>query len=143
MAPQNVFFQCLYFSEYDIGMFAFIFWLGNKPSREMMEGTWGAREGGGVEVIQKCLQVRTMCTGAYRRRRVSHLMCMYAVTLSLFMFLSHGVLFNLKKFNLIFIEKGCVCQKSIDFCCTEISFFSTLNCFSEPEIAKTLLILIK
>ena len=84
-----------------------------------------------------------MFTGAYRGTRVSHLMCTDALALSLFMFLSHGVLFNLKKFNLIFIEKGCVCQKSINFCCTEISFFSTLNCFSEPKIAKTLLILIK
>ena len=37
----------LYFSEYDIRMFVFVFWLGNRPSREMMEGTWGARGGGG------------------------------------------------------------------------------------------------
>ena len=42
-------------------MILFVFWLGNRSSREMMEGTGG---GGGVKVIQKCVQVR-MCTGAY------------------------------------------------------------------------------
>ena len=36
-----------------------------------------------------------MCTGAYRGRGVSRLMCTYALALSLFMFLSYGVLFYL------------------------------------------------
>ena len=39
-----------------------------------------------------------MCTGVYRGRGVSRLMCTYAVTLFLFMFLSCGVLFYLQKF---------------------------------------------
>ena len=70
-----------------------------------------------------------MCTGACRRRGVSRLMCTYALKLSLFMFLSNGVSFYLQKFNLTFIQKGCVCQKwlffsnEINFCCNEISFF--------------------
>ena len=89
-----------------------------------------------------------MCTGAYRGRGVSRLMCTYALTLSLFMFLSYGVLFYLQKFNLTFIQKGCFCQKwlffsnEINFCCRKISFF-TLSCFSESKLAKTLLILTK
>ena len=28
---KNFFFKCLYFSEYDIRMFLFVFWLGNRP----------------------------------------------------------------------------------------------------------------
>ena len=51
-------------------------------------------------------------------------------------------------YHLTFIVKGCVCQKwlflsnEINFCCNEISFF-TLNCFSEPKLAKTILIFFK
>ena len=50
--------------------------------------------------------------------------------LSVFMFLSYGVLFYSLKFDLTFIQKGCVCQKllffsnEINFCCNEISFFN-------------------
>ena len=29
---KNFFFECLYFSEYDIRMFLFVFWLRNRPS---------------------------------------------------------------------------------------------------------------
>ena len=36
-----------------------------------------------------------MFTDAYRGREVSRFMCTYALTLSLFMFLSYGVLFYL------------------------------------------------
>ena len=36
-----------------------------------------------------------MCTGAYRGRGISRLVCTYALTLSLFMFLFCGVLFYL------------------------------------------------
>ena len=48
---------------------------------------------------------------------------------SLFNFLSYGVLFYLKKFNLNLIQKGCVCQEwsffsnESNFCCHQISFF--------------------
>ena len=115
---KNFFFECLYFSEYDIRMFLFVFWSSK------------------------------MCTGALRGRGVSRPMCTYAVTLSLFMFLLYGVLFYLQKFNLTFIQKECVCQKwlffsnEINFCCNEISFF-TLNWFSESKLAKARSILIK
>ena len=34
-------------------------------------------------------------------------------------------------------------SNEINFCCNEISFFINLNCFSEPKLAKTVLILIK
>ena len=70
-----------------------------------------------------------MLTDGYRGRGVSPFMCTYALTLSLFMFLSCGVLFYLQKFNITFIQKGCVCQKwlffsnEINFCWNEISFF--------------------
>ena len=70
-----------------------------------------------------------MFADAYRRIWVSRFMCKYALTLSLFMFLFYAVLFCLQKFNLTFIQKGCVCQKllffsnEINFCCNEISFF--------------------
>ena len=90
-----------------------------------------------------------MFTDAYRGRGVSRFMCTYALTLSLFMFMSYGVLLYLQKFNLTLIQKGYVCQNWLffsnetNFCCSEISFFFTLNCFSEPKLAKTVLILIK
>ena len=45
-----------------------------------------------------------MCTGAYRRRGLSLVVCMRALTLSLLMFLSYGALFYSLKFNLTFIK---------------------------------------
>ena len=130
-APQNVyfilhyhlffvkifFFEYLYLSEYDIRMFLFVSWLRNRPSIKYV------RNQGNVGGSSK------MCTGAYSGNGVSRLMCTYALTLSLSMFLSYGVLFYLQKFNLTFIQKGCVCQKwlflynEINFCCNEIIFF--------------------
>ena len=113
---KNFFFECLYFSEYDIRMFLFVFWLRNRPSIKYV------RNQGNGEGSSK------MFTDAYRGRGVSRFMCTYALT-SLFMFLSYGVLFYLQKFNLTFIQKGCVCQKwlffsnEINFCCHELSFF--------------------
>ena len=99
--------------------------------------------------VTRGMEESKMCTGAYRERGVSRLMCTYTLTPSLFMFLSYGVLCYLQNFNLMFIQKGYVCQKwlffsyEINFCCNGISLFFTLNCFSEPKLAKTLLILIK
>ena len=64
------------------------------------------------------------------------------------MFLSYRVLLYLWIFNLTYLFKK-VCQKwlcfsnEINFCYNEISFFFTLNCFSEPKVAQTVLILIK
>ena len=45
--------------------------------------------------VTRGMEGSKMCTGAYRGRGVSRLMCTYALTLSLFMFLSYGVLFYL------------------------------------------------
>ena len=110
-------FECLYFSEYDIRMVLFVFWLRVRPSIKYLNN-WG-NEAGSSE----------MCTGGYGGRRVSRLMCTYALTLSLFILLSYGVLFYVRKFNLIFIQKLCVCQKCLFFsnkiksCCHEIRFF--------------------
>ena len=50
---KNFFFECLYFSEYDIRMFLFVFWLRNRPSIKYVrnQGNGGAHS--------KCVQVRT------------------------------------------------------------------------------------
>ena len=40
-------------------------------------------------------------------------------------------------------KKSVFVRNGYNFCCNEISFFLTLNCFSEPKLAKTVLILIK
>ena len=74
-----------------------------------------------------------MCTGAYRGRGVSRLMCTYAVTLCLFLLLFCGVLFYLYNFNLMFIEKGAFVRNG---------YFCPMRS-TEPKLAKTLLILIK
>ena len=78
---KNFFFECLYFSEYDIRMFLIVFWLRNGPSIKYVRN-YG--NGGGSS---------KMCAGAYRGRGVSRLKCTYALALYLFMFLSYGVLF--------------------------------------------------
>ena len=80
---KNFFFECFYFSEYNIRMFLFVFWLKNRPSIKYVRN-----KGNGGRSSK-------MCTGAYRRREVSRLMCTSALTLSIFMFLSYGVLFYL------------------------------------------------
>ena len=133
---KNFFFECLYFSEYDNRMFLFVFWLKNRSSIKYVRN-----QGNGGESSK-------MFTDAYRGRGVSFFMCTYALTLSLFLFLSFGVVFYLQKFNLTF-KKGCACQKwlffsnEINFCFNEIKFFVTLNCFFEPNLAKMVLILNK
>ena len=47
------FFECLYFSEYDIRMLLFFFWLRNRPSIKYIRN-WGTRGGD-----PKYVQVRT------------------------------------------------------------------------------------
>ena len=79
---KNFFLECLYFSEYDIRMFLFVFWLRNRPSIKYV------RNQGNGEGSSK------MFTDAYRGRGVSRFMCTYALTLSLFMFLSYRVLWQ-------------------------------------------------
>ena len=82
-----------------------------------------------------------MFTDTYRGRRVSYFMCTYALTRSLFMFLSYGVLVYLQKFNPTFFQKGCVCQKWLffsnesKFCCNEISFFY-LNLLFQTNVSQ-------
>ena len=51
---KNFFFECLYFSEYDIRMFLFVFWLRNRPFIKYV------RNLGNGEGHPKCVQV---CTG--------------------------------------------------------------------------------
>ena len=53
-------------------------------------------EGEVIQNVYRCVQ----------GGRLSRLMCMYALALSLFMLFSYGVLFYLQKFNLILSEKG-------------------------------------
>ena len=91
---KDLFFECLYFSEYDIRMFLFVFWLRKRHPLTMyvtrgMEGDH-----------PKCLQMRTGGEGITLHVYVR------ALTLSLFIFLSYDVLFYLLKFNLTFIQKG-------------------------------------
>ena len=126
------FFECLYFSEYDIRVLLFVFWLRNRPSIKYVSN-W--RNGRGSS---------KMCRGAYRGRGLSRLMCTYALTNNY----SFQV-FVLRCLVLTFIKKGgCFSQKwlffssNINFCSREISFF-TLNCFSKSTLTTTLLILIK
>ena len=79
---KNFFFGCWYFSDYDTQML-FVFWL--RPFITFVLN-WESGEGG---VSSK------MCTGAYRGRGISRLLCTYALTISLFTFLFYGVLFYL------------------------------------------------
>ena len=74
----NSFFECIYFSEYDIFIFLFVFWESNRPSIKYVRNQGN---GGGSY---------KMLTDAYRGREVSRFMCTYALTLSFFMFLSYG-----------------------------------------------------
>ena len=66
---KNFFFKCLYFSEYDIWMFLFVFWLRNRPSRAINVDHLRNR---GIESgYPKCLHMRT------GGRRVSRFMCTF------------------------------------------------------------------
>ena len=108
-------FECLYFSECDIRMSLYVFWLTKGPSTKYIHNCW---DNGGYP---KCVHGEVL----------SRLMCAYGLTLSLFMFLaaflSYSVFFYSQKFNL-YAKKMC-CQKrlfisnEINFCCHEISFF--------------------
>ena len=83
------FFECLYFSEYDIRMLLFVFWLRNRPSIKYV-CNW--RNGG---------RSSKMCTGAYRGRGVSRLMCTYPLIDN---YSFH--VFVLRCLGLHFIKKG-------------------------------------
>ena len=71
------FFECLYFSEYDVGMLLFVFWLRNRPSIKYVRN-W--RNGGGSS---------KMCTGANRGEGYhASFLPTHLQTITLFMFLS-------------------------------------------------------
>ena len=55
MALKGFFFECLYFSEYDIRMYLFVFWLRHRPSVKYVSTQLGEWRGD----HQKCVQVRT------------------------------------------------------------------------------------
>ena len=63
-----ILFECLYFSECDIRMLLFVFWLRNRPSSKCV-CNWG--NGGGSS---------KMCTGAYTGRAVEKSVIKYVRT---------------------------------------------------------------
>ena len=65
------FFECLYFSEYDIRMLLFVFWLRKRPSIKYVRN-WGNGEGSSK-----------IFTGAYRERGVEKLVIRYLCTKSM------------------------------------------------------------
>ena len=123
ISQRNLFFECLYFSEYDIRMSLYVIWLRKVPSIKYLCNWWG----GLGRVIQN----------AYfwvQEEGVSHLMCTYALHLH-YLFLCfwqhffYSVLIYLWKFDFTFTQKRCVHQKrlffsnDINFCRHEISSF--------------------
>ena len=78
---KNFLFRMFIFQRIKYSNFLFVFWLRNRPSIKYVRNKG---IGGGSS---------KMCTGAYRGRGVSRLMCKYALTLSPFMFLPYTVLF--------------------------------------------------
>ena len=54
----NFFFECLYFSEYDIRMFLFAFWLRNRPSIKYVrnQGNGGGHPKGGERYHASCVR---------------------------------------------------------------------------------------
>ena len=115
------FVECYYFSEYDIQMFLFVFWLkGAHPQCVKMRTVAG---------ITPHVYVRTYTISF-------HVLLLWCLALVV-------------EISLTFIQKECVCQKwlffsnEINFCCNEISNVFTLNWFSKPNLAETPLILIK
>ena len=138
------FFECLYFSEYDIWMLLFIFWLRNRPSIKYVRN-WG--NGGGHP---KCVQVRTGGEGYHTSYARTHLHALTHFTL-LWCLGASTVLWCLVLFveiwpylhsKTVFLSECLFFSYEINFCCHKINFF-TLSCFSKSKLAKTLSILIK
>ena len=75
-----IFFECLYFSEYDIRMSRYIqnIWLRKGPLIKYVRNWFGDGRGSSK-----------MHTAAYRGKGASHIMCAYPLTTSLFMFWQH------------------------------------------------------
>ena len=112
----------IFFNDYisvnliNIRMSLYVFWLRNGPSIKHVLNWWSDGEG-----------LSKMRTAAYKGKVVPLLMCTYALTLSLFMFLAIHLFCSalfylyLQKFNLTFIKKRCVRQKRLFFS-NEINF---------------------
>ena len=72
----NVFFECLNFSEYDIRMCLFVFWLKNRPSIKYVRN-WGNRGGAGQKTghsfgwLQANVVEYFLCIGSAKYTRAS------------------------------------------------------------------------
>ena len=123
------FFECLYFSEYDIRMYWRFFWLRNGPLIKYVRNCW----------------LWWGSTAAHREDVcVSSFMCTYTLTLfSCFWqhfclivscFIYRNLTSPLFKKD-VFVRNGYFFSKEINFCRDEIGYFY-LNIFSEPKLAK-------
>ena len=121
-------------------MFLFVFWLRNRPPIKYLRN-WGIGGGWGVG-HPKCLQVHTggegypaSCVRTYLR----YLFSCFCLMVSCFI-CRNSTSPSFKKG--VFVRNGFFCpRKSISVVMNQVRF--TLNWFSEPRLAKTLLILIK
>ena len=81
---------CLYFNEYDIRKFLFVFWLRNRSFIKYLRNWGNGRSGRSHKKVYRCL---------HGERGITSHVCVRTYTIS-FIFLPYGVLFYLKKFNL-------------------------------------------
>ena len=117
-------------------MFLFVFWLRKKPSIKYLHN-WG--NGGGHP---KCAQVRTGGEGYHAscvRRHLHNLFSCFFLMVSCFI-CRNLTLPSFKKG--LFVRNGYFSTMRSISAVMKQAFF-TLNCFSEPKLAKTLLTLIK
>ena len=63
---KNFFFECLYFTEYDILMFLFVFWLRNSPSTHVCKGV--------IQSVYMCVQEEEGGTMGWK---IGHKICTY------------------------------------------------------------------
>ena len=55
LKKKKFFFECLYFSEYDIRMLLLVFWLRNRPSIKYVRN-WRKGGGGVIQNVCRCVQ---------------------------------------------------------------------------------------
>ena len=92
---KDFFYECLYFSEYDIRMFLFVFWLRNRPSFKYVRSKGNG--GGSFKVF----------IDKYMGRGISRVMCMYAPLHYLFSYFCLMVsCFICRNLNLPLFKKG-------------------------------------
>ena len=119
-------------------MFLFVFWLRKRPSIKYVRNQGNG--GGIIQNVYKCLHgERCITLHVYVRTYTRD---------SFFMFLSYGVFFICRNLTLptlkkvMFVRSGCFFpMRSISVAMKQVFFI--LNCFCEPRLAKTVLILIK